>query len=428
MDLKLLESLATALFIGALIGVERTRHQLEEQSGFAGIRTFILYAELGALLGWLSTIWHSMVPFATGFVCLSALLVAAYFVQLRVRSDAAGTTTQTAALVVFILGGVTTMGHAHVAMAVGIATAALLAMKKALHDAVGRISHVELLATLRLLFASFIVLPILPRHAVDPWGALNPHKLWLLVILISALSMVGYVAVRLFGAARGIIIAGIFGGLVSSTAVSLTFARQSQDEPARSRTLAAGTLLAWTVMFARVIVLIAILRWQLLRFVALPLVGLGLVNGAFAGWALLRSARAEGTSGQLSREIALENPFKLLSAIKFALVFALVLLATKLVQRYVPGGGLYWLSALAGSTDVDAIVLSISELAKPNGTMDLLLSRSVIIAACANTVVKFTMTAVLGARALARELVPATGLLIVGSIAALFWMGTLGLR
>ena len=418
MDLKLLQSLAMALFIGALVGVERLQHQQIEQSSFAGLRTFMLFAVLGALCGWLSRGQGSLLPFEVGLACVAGLVIAAYLVQRRVREDSAGITTEVAALVVYLLGGITLLGHATLAVALGIVTAALLAMKKPLHDAVARISRQELLATLRLLFASFIVLPLLPNHTIDPWGALNPYKLWWLVILISTLSMIGYVTVRIWGTARGTVITGFFGGLVSSTAVTLTFARQSHDDASNDEAFGAGTLLAWTVMILRVIVLTALLGWPLVSMIWLPLSALGLFNGAMAYWCMRRAAR-KLASPTLPQPVILNNPFRLLSAMKFALIFALVLLATKLAQQYASTTGLYGVSALAGATDVDAVVLSMAQLAQKQSELNRILARCIMLGVCANTLVKFVLASWLGNRALGRVLLPATVGLVAGCMVAI---------
>ncbi len=419
MDLKLLQALGTALFIGALVGTERTKHQKNE--GFAGLRTFILFAELGAVLGWLSVTLRSQALFATGLVCVTLVVAVAYIVQKRTPEDSSGTTTEISAIVVYVLGGLSMTGYATLAVALGITTAALLATKETLHQGVKRINQVELLATLRLLFASFIVLPLLPARPIDPWGAINLHKLWLLVILISALSMVGYIAVRALGAARGVLVTGFFGGIVSSTAATLTFARQSRETPNSGYALVAGTLISWTVMFLRVIVLVAVLRWSLLRMVIVPLVLLSLIGGGLCFLALRRAHSEFGTTALLPREASFQNPFKLMSAVKFALVFATILLASKLVMRYAPGGGLYWLSAIAGSTDVDALVLSIAELGHNDLSMNVVLVRSILIASIANTIFKFGLAAFLGAKPLMRMLLPATAVIAcVGLILVAF--------
>jgi uncharacterized membrane protein (DUF4010 family) len=420
MDFRVLQAFGTALFIGALVGTERTQHRQGEPAGFAGVRTFILFAELGALLAFLSGRMHSLVPFGIGLVCVTLVVTAAYAVQRWTREMDVGMTTEVTAVVVYVLGGLALMDEAILAVALAIVTAALLATKKALHEGVQRISHIELLAALRLLFASFIVLPILPRHPIDPWDALSPYKLWLIVVLISALSMVGYVTVRVLGAARGVVITGFFGGIVSSTAATLTFARQSRETDISSHAIAGGILISWTVMFIRVLGLVAVLRWALVPRVAFPLIALTVLGVSLCGLAMWRTRRELGRKAVLAREATFTNPFSLMSAIKFAAVFASVLLATKLVNRYAPGAGIYWLSAIAGSTDVDALVLSLSELGKGNASIGLMLSRSVLIAAVANTIMKYVLALTLGTKAVAKNLLLPTVLMVFSGLTAVF--------
>jgi uncharacterized membrane protein (DUF4010 family) len=411
-DFRHLESFFIALFIGALVGIERTHHQGTQSRSLTGIRTFILFSEFGAIAAWLSRSMGSSALFVGGLLCATAVLVASHVTQHRTNDEGAGVTTEMAAVVVYVLGGLAVHGPALVAVALAIVTAGLLAMKAPLHDAVSRISRDELLATLRLLFASFIVLPLLPNRSVDPWGALNPFKLWLLVILISGLSMVGYVAMRVVGPSRGTMLAGLFGGLASSTAATVTFARQSRERPELSRTLATGVLLAWTVMFARVIVLVGALRWPLLARTVWPMAGMGLVGVAFALWAL-RGPRAPaeqepGTAG-------VKNPFRLWPAIKFAALFAVVLVVSRVVQAHSPDQGLYWVSALAGSTDVDTVVLSLSDLQGRGVVSEALAVRGIVIACIANTLMKLALSRALGTAHIARRmLAAAVGMIAVG--------------
>lgn len=417
MPLEVVQSLVTALFIGALVGTERSHHQRDRSEGFAGLRTFVLVAELGALCAWLSRALSAPGVLVAGFAGVALLSGLAYHVESKRSGGDTGTTTEVAALVVYVLGAIAVLDAPLLAVALAIVTAALLALKGKLHSAVERISEVELLATLRLLFASFVVLPLLPNRPVDPWGALNPFKLWLLVVLISALSMVGYVAVRIYGAARGTLLTGFFGGLVSSTAVTLTFAKQSREPEAPIGALAGATLVAWTVMFLRVIVIVGGLAASALPSAALALGGMGLC-AVLAGIVALRNAGAWGAAGE--RDLGLKNPFRLRSAAKFALLFAAVLVVSKLAQQHAPGAGVYWVSALAGATDVDAVALSLLELFSRGEATTLVVVRGTVIAAVANTWVKLALTLTLGDRRLFVHLVaPAVAITIAGAAAAL---------
>ena len=171
-------------------------------------------------------------------------------------------------------------------MALGVVTAAILAYKQPLHSFVDKLGWDDVYAGVRLLIATFIALPLLPNEPIDPWGALNPYKLWLLVILISSLSLVGYVLTRWLGPARGAALTGMTGGLVSSTAVTLSFAKEAREKPKKSAALACGILLAWVVMFVRVVILVGIVNRALLTHVLDPVRRHGHCRRRFCGMAL----------------------------------------------------------------------------------------------------------------------------------------------
>ena len=208
MDTEQLWSFVVALFIGALIGTERTFRHRDHPGDFAGLRTFILLAQAGAITAWIAQQWDAVSVFVAGMVCTTAILSTAYFVRARREGDSPGYTTEVAGAIVFLLGGASALGYAPFAVAMAIVTSGVLAMKDQLHASVQKLTSEELLAALRLLFASFVVLPVLPHRPVDPWGALDPYELWLLVILISGLSMAGYIAVRWTGSRRGTVLTG----------------------------------------------------------------------------------------------------------------------------------------------------------------------------------------------------------------------------
>ena len=246
---------ATAILLGALVGIEREKRKEEEEETdhIAGLRTFILLALFGAAAGWLSQTLSTPWILAAALLIVGALVVAGYFVTARSSQDGKGLTTEIAAVVVFLLGAMVMLGYSALAIGLGVVTAAVLAYKQPLHGFVEKLGWDDVYAGLRLLIATFIALPLLPNEPIDPWGALNPYKLWLLVILISSLSLVGYVLTRLLGPSRGVALTGLTGGLVSSTAVTLSFAQDARDHPQMANALACGILLAWAVMFVRVL-------------------------------------------------------------------------------------------------------------------------------------------------------------------------------
>ncbi len=224
-------SLAAALLIGTLVGIEREKNKSASGDvGIGGVRTFILLALSGATAAWLSERLGSPWVFAVGLLGVAALAVGGYLAQARVKPRSLGLTTEIATVFVYLLGGACIVGYVEIALGLGVAASAVLAYKQPLHNLVARLGNGDIEAGVKLLAATFIVLPLLPREAVDPWGAIEPYTVWLLVILIAGLSLVGYVATRALGPQRGAAVTGLAGGLVSSTAVTLAFARQSREE------------------------------------------------------------------------------------------------------------------------------------------------------------------------------------------------------
>ena len=421
LDATLLRNFAIALFIGALIGIEREKKKSEEQqdNGIGGLRTFILFAQAGALGAWFSVELQAPMVFVGIGVLVTAVIAMGYYFHAKQNPKSYGLTTEVAAVVTYLLGGAVLFGHAEVAVALAIVTSATLAFKGPMHGAVQKMGHDDLYAGLKLLIATFIVLPLLPNEPVDPWEALNPYKLWWLVILISSLSLVGYVAVRWLGSERGTSLTGLFGGLVSSTAVTLSFSRRSKEEPVLADALATGILLAWVVMFGRVIVEVAVVNRDILLQVAIPMVTMGLVTLVIALVLYRASASARAGEKRPEQEVKLKNPFSLTSAAKFGAFFAVVLLVVKVVQSLVPAKGLYLVAALAGLTDVDAITLSMANYAKGGGDAAIAVG-SITIAALTNTLVKCVLIVSLAAPALKGRMLAATALILAAGGVAFF--------
>ena len=420
-DIGVAQRFLVALLIGALVGVEREKSQ--SASGhrtIAGLRTFILLALLGSVSAWIALHVGGSLVFAITLGAVALAVLTGYVLESRAQPGRLGLSSEFAAIAVFLLGGVVMYGYPELAVALGIVTSAVLAFKQPLHGMVARVGLDDIYAVLKLLIASFIVLPLLPNHPVDPWGALNPYTLWLLVILISGLSLVGYVAVRLLGAAHGTVLTGFAGGLVSSTAVSLSFARQSRTDPGTvaADALAAGILTAWAVMFVRVMITVAIVNRELLPTLVR---GFGVMALAAAVMALAFYARGLRRASVTARgdSLPVKNPFSLGSAVQFALLFAVVLVIVELTQKYAPVEGLYLVAAVAGLTDVDAITLSMAQGSR-DGIGFAVATHAIGIAAVSNTLVKCTMVLALGRGPLRPRLAVATAVLVAcGALAAL---------
>lgn len=418
LDLTLVWNFATALLIGALVGIERERHtQGLEQPGIAGLRTFVLFALFGALSGWLALSLGSPWILAAGLVAAAAAVLAGYVLSVRLDPGSLGLTTEIAAIATFLLGAVAAAGQRELAVGLGVTVAAVLAYKQPLHGFVEKLGSDDVYAVLRLLIATFIILPILPDEPLDPWDALNPQTLWLLVLLIAGLSLVGYVLTRLLGAHRGIPITGFTGGLVSSTAITLSFSRQSRQKQYEkaAAAIASGVLFAWAVSFVRVLVEVLVVNRSLLPALLPSIVAMLLACLAFA-WLHLRRANREHAQAE-AQEVRLQNPFSLTSAMKFAAVFAVVLLVVKLVEAQAPPSGMYLVAGLAGTTDVDAITLSMADYAKSGDWH--VAAHAITIAVLSNTIIKTGMVVALGSPALRRAILVATGAILGVGVAAI---------
>jgi uncharacterized membrane protein (DUF4010 family) len=408
-DFDLVQKFLIALLLGALVGLEREKHRRNEQpGGFGGLRTFILVAQAGAISAWLSLHLQSPLLFIMVVIIVAIVAIVAFIMENRRLNEFGGLTSEISAITVCLLGGAIMYGYTELAVMLGILTSAILAFKQPLHSLVNKIGNDDLYAILKLLIASFIILPLLPNEPIDPWQALNLYRLWLLVVLISAMSLLGYVAVRWLGAAHGSVVTGITGGLASSTATTLSFARSSKTEPSSmaANTQATGILLAWLVMFIRVLVTVAIVFKPLLPLLLIPFGTMALTTGALAGVFYWLGSKHYDNPEQ--SEVTVKNPFSLIAAVKFGVLFATVLLLVKLVQLFASAETMYLLAALAGLTDVDAITLSMADYARSATGGLTLAAGAITVAALSNTLVKCVMVMLLGSKPLAKKLSIAT--------------------
>ena len=417
LDWSSAQDFGTALLLGALLGVEREKRIADDGFGIAGLRSFILFAEAGAVAGYLakSLAMPWIVPAVV--VGVVAVLMVGYQAAARAVPRSLGLTTELAAIVTVLLGAMSTAGHRELAIGLGVITAALLAYKQPLHGLVGRIGWSDVLVGMRFLLATFIVLPLLPDRSIDPWGAINPYKLWLLVLLISGLSLVGYIATRWLGSRHGTAITAASGGLVSSTAVTLALVKQSREPGSNGRQLAGGILLSWGVMFGRVVVAAAILDIGLLRPLLVPFVAMLSVCGLFAWHCFAGSATHAASDAE---DVPLRNPFSLWAAGKFALLFAVVSLLLEMAKEHLPRTGIYVIAALAGLTDVDAITLSMAQQTGAGLQEVPVAVAAIVVAALSNTVVKAGL-AMSSGKGLAGRVAAGAGLVLAAGAAALWF-------
>lgn len=403
-------SLLTALAVGLLIGLER--EQVKQETGGAplgGIRTYPIFALVGALSTMLApaSMWLPLV--ALGGVI--TLLGIAYAGDVRNGRDH-GLTTESSVLVTFLLGALATSrgviepmaDRLLLVVALGVTLTFLLSSKQRLHGLVAKISRDDLFATIKFLIAAGIVLPLLPRESVGPLDAINPFSVGLMVVLISGLSFLGYVAMRLYGKDRGVLLSAAIGGLVSSTAVTIAFSNRTKDNPSLAPVAAGAIAIASTIMVARVAMLVGVVNPSLLGDLALPLVGAGLgaILGGLVGY--------HGTT-EASDQLDVKNPFELGSALRFGVVFAVILLATKAARTYLGNQGLFIAAGVAGLTDVDAVSLSTAKQSAPG---DLAAVIAILIAVVSNTIVKSSLALAIGGRRLGKRAFLIGGLMVVG--------------
>jgi uncharacterized membrane protein (DUF4010 family) len=409
-DHTILLRFGTALLIGLLIGAEREFARLREDvKSFAGVRTFPLISLLGCSAGLLTDLTSAW-TLAVLALLLAVLIALAYMFD--AREGRVGLTTEIASLMVFVCGALCYWDYLELAAALAVVTFGFLTLKPQLHGLAARISSEDLYATLKFAIISLIVLPVLPNqtYGPEPFDAFNPYRTWLMVVFISGISFLGYVMIKVVGSRRGIGLTGLLGGLVSSTAVTLSFSERSQDHPDLARPFALAITLAWTMMFGRVLVEVAVLNQALLQALWLPM-GAGMLAGvAFCVIYYFGQRTDQGS------EVKLANPFELGPAIKFGILYAVILLAAKAAQFYFQDAGLYAASALAGLADVDAISLSMAELAgAAGGVVTSTAARAVVLAAISNTIVKGGIAISLGSKSLRRALLPPFLVMLVTS-------------
>lgn len=386
LDLQLAIRLLVALAIGLLIGLEREWRKLDDVGhDRIGIRTFGLMGLLGGLAGIMQgTVGVWLVP-AT-ILAMALLLVND---RRRTRGEAAfalaeDMTTLVAALVTVLLGVLATTGAMELAVACAVIVLALLYLKATIHALVGKLTQEELKSTVRFLVISLVVLPVLPHQGYGPYEVFNPRNTWLMVVLISAMSFIGYFAIRALGAATGVLATGLFGGMVSSTATTVSFARLAGRAPAQGRVFAAGTILANAVMAVRVLILAAILAPSLALVLVLPL---GLA-AAVAGLCVTFIWYNTHKTPILKDEVVVANPFELLEAIKFAVLLTVILFLQRFLSDRFGEAGLYVLSLIAGLADVDAITLSVAKQANAGGEALTGSAIAILLAVASNALVK----------------------------------------
>lgn len=375
--------LLVALSLGLLIGLERgwSERSGGEGSRVAGIRTFGLISLLGAL--W-QLLGGSLAPWLTAmaFGALALLLSTSYYLEVKQKGDYS-ITTAVAALIAFVLGALAMSPHLQLAAATAVIVTVLLGLKPVLHGGLRKLEPQELAAILKLSLISCVMLPILPDRAVDPWGAFNPYEVWWMVVAISAISFAGYFAVKIAGPSRGILLTGLFAGLVSSTAATLSMSRMGKTQPAWQHLLSAGVIIASTTMFLRILLVAGVVQPDLIYPLLWPLLMMTVSGYAVAWWLV----RQHPPTTVLDGLVELKNPFEFGIAIRFGGLLAVIMLLTRLLKDAYGDVGVFLLAGISGLSDVDAITLSLARLSKSHYSVDMA-ALAIVFAAMVNTLVK----------------------------------------
>jgi uncharacterized membrane protein (DUF4010 family) len=403
-----------ALAIGFLIGLQREfSYQAKPKESFAGVRTFTLLGLAGCAAALVSDTADSPALMVAVFAVIGALVVASYIVT--AKNGDVGATTEVAAIVTLLSGALCYWGMVQLAGAVGVATALILSAKIELKRFVARLTREDIFAVLKFGVVTAIVLPVLPDRGLGPppFDVLNPYKIWLMVVLISGLGFVGYLLIHMVGPSKGIGITGFLGGLVSSTALTLSFSQRSRSQDRLARPFALAIMVAWAMMFARVLVAVAVVNRGLLPALLLPL---AVAGGAALAYGLWLQFSQPKTSQE---QVDFANPFELGPSLRFGLVYAGVLLFSRAAQLQFGDRGVYLSALVSGLADVDAITLSLADLSRSEEALSLsTAAQGVVLAAMANTAAKGAIVLATAGPSLKRAIAPGLALILVGGLAA----------
>lgn len=402
MDFAIFQQLGVGLALGSLIGLERENKQIVPDGSFAGIRTFGLIGLLGALAYVLAEFSVFIFPvITTGFL---ALMVAAYVFTTR-KYEQLGMTSEIAGVVVYLVGVLAAMQLYVVAVSVALALLTMLHFKKPLHSLAKHINNEELVSTIQFMIVAFIILPLLPNENFGPYDFFNPYIAWLMVVFISSISFISYVAIKIFGAKRGISFAGFLAGFISSTALAFSFSAQSKKTKNIVNPYVFGLIIASTAMFFRVLLEVSILNPDLVVHLLRPILAMGFTGIFISIFYWLKKDR---TIKSIKEDVLdLESPFQLKPALKFAALFVLILFLSKVANAFTGHQGLYLTSFISGLLDVDAITISIAALAENSEISNTVAVVAITIAAITNTLVKGAIFIFFGAKKVAYKILSA---------------------
>ncbi|MGK2858717.1 MAG: MgtC/SapB family protein [Thermoanaerobaculia bacterium] len=406
-----LETLALALGLGMLVGLQRE----SVNSRIAGLRTFGLVTVTGALAGLMAPTLGPWLPVAA-VVAIASFAILGNLLEARTGSVDPGTTTEVAMVLMCLIGIYLATGARVAAVVLSAAIAVLLQLKDRARHVVERLGEKDIEQIIRFALISLVILPVLPNRNFGPFDVLNLYNTWLMVVLIVGLSLGGYIAYKFFGTGAGVILGGILGGAVSSTATTVSYSRRSKEQPESSGLAATVILIASTIVWIRVIVEIGVVAPGFLPWAIGPF---GMMLALTALISCFAFFRQRGTAPDLPEQ---DNPSDMKSALLFAFLYAVVLLAAAWAQQAWGNRGLFAVALIAGLTDVDAITLSTAQLVSDGRLGGDEGWRIVLTAVLSNTLFKLGAVAVMGSRRLLGLVAAASAIVIaVGVATILVW-------
>lgn len=409
---KVFGQLGIALGLGLLVGLQRER----TQSQIAGFRTFPLVAVLGTMTALLARPFGQWV-LAAGLLALALMVLVGNMLKAEKEIPGPGITTEVALLLMFVVGAFLVVGPPAIAVAVAGGMAVLLQFKEELHGFAGRLEDADVRAMMQFVLISLVILPVVPDEGYGPYDVLNPRTVWWMVVLIVGIGLGGYIGYKFLGKRAGTLLGGILGGVISSTATTVSYSRIVRRKGMSNTVAAQVVVLAASVVFARLLVEVLIVSRELFAVALAPLFVMGTVLG-LAGLVVWR----RGEDADDEPMPAQENPAQLRTALLFAGVFAVVLVAIPWAQEHLGRSGSYAVAAISGLTKMDAITLSTAQLVEAGKLGADTGWRMILLASLANLLFKAGIVAFLGTRELLRKIALFWGTaLVVGVGLLLLW-------
>lgn len=412
-DFALIQNFLIALALGALVGLEReyARYRRKAQS-YAGIRTYPLIALFGALAAYLGATISPWILLISLFL-MGGIIVVAYFAVNEQVHKYVGATSEMAGFITFFLGVLVYYNEVVLATTLAVIMTIILYARSVLHNFARKMEKKELVDTLKFAVIAFVILPFLPDRNYGPFGFFNPHQIWLMVVFISAISFAGYLTLKWLGE-KGITLAGLLGGVASSTATTLSFSERSKKEKSIFVALALGVILANLAMFVRLLVLVFAINSSLFWKILPATMVMVLLTSIFS-YFLWKKAK------KVKAKVRLSSPLKVGPALKFAAFYAIIVGLTKIAHVYFSARGIYLLSFFSGFADVDPIAISLAQLA--NSTIALKVAQDgILIAMLTNILAKGGIAYWLGGKEFGRIVLSFFLILTLIGIALLYFL------